>query len=123
MPTYSPVFYDISPSGLGDTTPGGLTPYTGPVPAGGTAVITDDEAGIQGLSLDDDRGGETATAGLTIGANSSTGARAKAERAGTAACGWPQQCQMSASQDPKALGIGGSRLPHSKIFHTILRLN
>ncbi|MDU8911101.1 Hint domain-containing protein [Aestuariicoccus sp. MJ-SS9] len=54
--------------------------WTGPSTAAGSATITDTETGIEGITLDDDsRGGETATADVTIPGASSTGSNVDAE--------------------------------------------
>ncbi|MDA0221716.1 MAG: hypothetical protein QNL16_13985 [Rhodobacterales bacterium] len=51
MATHTVYFYDIDPFGLFGTTPGNVSTYTGSTTAAGTAVITDNAAGINGLSL------------------------------------------------------------------------
>ncbi len=54
--------------------------WSGPSTAVGSAVITDNEAGIEGLTLDgDDGGGETATANVTVGGSNSSGANVESE--------------------------------------------
>ncbi len=85
MATYSNIhFYDIDPFGVFSTTTGGTANYTGPALATGTAAITDNEQGIEGLTLDDDNAGrETATADVTIGGLTSTGSNVDAERTWT----------------------------------------
>ncbi len=80
MATYTVHFYNQNPSGLLTTAVGSTFTWTGPATQAGTAVITDNEAGIQGLTLDDDsRGGETATADVTLGGATSTGSTVDAE--------------------------------------------
>jgi hypothetical protein len=85
MATYSNIhFYDIDPFGVFSTTTGETANYTGPALATGTAAITDNEQGIEGLTLDDDNAGrETATADVTIGGLTSTGSNVDAERTWT----------------------------------------
>jgi len=72
-------FYAVSPNFLG-TTVGASVTYTGPATADGTAIVTDNEPGIEGTTLDDDSaGGETARADVTIGGQSSSGSTVDAE--------------------------------------------
>ena len=81
MAVYSDIFfYDVDPASIFSTTTGATSTYTGPATADGTAEITDNETGIQGLTLDDDNaGGETATADVTIGGLTSTASTVDAE--------------------------------------------
>ena len=81
MPTYTVNFYDFDPGGGAIPTGIGNTfVWSGPTTAEGIATITDTEPGIEGLTLDDDSsGGETATADVTIGGNTSTGSNVDAE--------------------------------------------
>lgn len=80
MAVYDVNFYNVNPSGLFSTTIGGTTVYTGPGTPAGLATITDTETGVQETTLDDDsNGGETATADVTLGANTSIGTSVDAE--------------------------------------------
>ncbi|WP_135501535.1 Hint domain-containing protein [Roseovarius aestuariivivens] len=80
MPTYTVDFYNFNPGGVIPTGTGSTFIWTGPSTADGTATITDNEAGIEGLTLDDDSaGGETATADVTVGGNTSIGSDVDAE--------------------------------------------
>ncbi len=80
MPTYTVDFYNFNPLGAIPTGTGSTFTWTGPTVPAGTAIITDNEAGIEGLTLDDDTaGGETATADVTVGGNTSTGSTVDAE--------------------------------------------
>lgn len=80
MADYNVVFYNINTTGTFSTTVGGTYYYAGPATADGTAVITDDEAGVGGQNLDDDsNGGELATATATVGGLTSTGSTVDAE--------------------------------------------
>ncbi len=84
MAIYTVEFYNLDPLSVLPTTVGGTYSWAGPTSAAGTAIITDNEAGIQGLTLDgDESGGETATADVTIGGSSSTGAAVEAEEVWT----------------------------------------
>lgn len=84
MPTYDVNFYDADPMSILSTSEGATSTWTGPGTTAGTATITDNEAGIQGTTLDDDNaGGETATADVSIGGNSSTGSTVDAEEVWT----------------------------------------
>lgn len=84
MPTYTVGLYNQNPSGVFATAIGATFNWTGPANTTGTATITDNEAGIQGFTLDDDNnGGETATADVTIGGNTSIGSNVDAELAWT----------------------------------------
>ncbi len=79
MPTHTLKFYDNRP--IDNFINNGATVvYNGPVEQVGTAIITDNETGIEGETLDDDNGGgETATADVTIGGNTSIGSPVDAE--------------------------------------------
>ena len=80
MAVYDVNFYNVNPSGLFSTAIGGTTVYTGPGTPAGLATITDTETGVQETTLDDDNnGGETATADVTLGANTSIGTSVDAE--------------------------------------------
>jgi len=80
MAVYEVKFYNIDPGALLPTSTGGSFAWSGPATAEGTATITDNEFGIEGLTLDDDsRGGETATADVSLGGMTSTGSTVDAE--------------------------------------------
>ncbi|MEO3414724.1 Hint domain-containing protein [Roseovarius sp. CAU 1744] len=80
MPTYTVGLYDANPASIFSTAIGSTFSWSGPADQEGTATITDNEANFQGYTLDDDNnGGETATADVTIGGNSSTGSNVDAE--------------------------------------------
>lgn len=82
MPVYTVEFYDFDPWGTVPT--GGSFVWTGPATYGGTATITDNEAGIGGQTLDDDSaGGESAFGNATTSAGTSTGVNMDAERVWT----------------------------------------
>lgn len=82
MPVYTVEFYDFSPFGTIPT--GGSFAWTGPATYGGTATITDNEAGVGGQTLDDDNaGGESAFGDATTTAGTSTGVNMDAERVWT----------------------------------------
>ena len=83
MTTTSVNFYDLDPLGLFSTAAGGRTTYTGPVTADGSATIADNGAGTDDLVLEDDFVGETATADITLGGVSSSGAALSAEESWT----------------------------------------
>ncbi|MDF1669127.1 MAG: Hint domain-containing protein [Roseovarius sp.] len=84
MATYTVGLYDQDPAGIFATGTGATFTWSGPPNTTGTATITDNEAGIQGFTLDDDnRGSESATADVTIGGNSSVGSNVDAERGWT----------------------------------------
>ncbi|WP_424942947.1 Hint domain-containing protein [Aliiroseovarius crassostreae] len=84
MATYDVEFYDTDPLNILGSTVGATVSWSGPATAVGSATITDNEAGIEGLTLDgDDGGGETATADVTIGTDTSTGAAVEAEEVWT----------------------------------------
>jgi Ca2+-binding RTX toxin-like protein len=79
MPTYRLQVYAFDPLGTIPQNAGTFT-WNGPATATGNATITDNEAGIQGLTLDSNvAGGETATATVTINGNTSTNASVYAE--------------------------------------------
>lgn len=71
MPTYSLNFIDADPWGILSRTPGGSATWSGPSTAAGSAILTDNNVGAAGFSLD--RAGESATADLTLGATSVSG--------------------------------------------------
>lgn len=78
MPTYEVGIYDFDPYFAFSRSVGGTYTYTGPANSSGTATITDTD-GI----LEDIANGETATADVTVGGNTSTGVRVEAEEAWT----------------------------------------
>ncbi|MFX0547494.1 Hint domain-containing protein [Roseovarius sp. S1116L3] len=80
MPTYTVGLYNTNPASVFSTAVGSTFTWTGSSNTVGTATITDNEPNNQGWTLDDDNnGGETATANVTIGGNSSTGTSVDAE--------------------------------------------
>ncbi|WP_394707390.1 Hint domain-containing protein [uncultured Celeribacter sp.] len=81
MPVYDLEVYNFDPSGVFSTTTGSRFTYSGGGPTG-TAAVTDNNA----VLTDDSAGwsyGETATANVSIGGNSSTNADVDAERVWT----------------------------------------
>ncbi len=74
-------FYALNPNGIFSKIIGGSTVYTGPVAAEGFATITDTQAGVRGMTLEDDdsEGAETARATVTLGEETSTGSPVDAE--------------------------------------------
>ena len=73
MATYTVDFYLFDPTGTIPTTNGQSFVWSGPSARQGRAVITDNEAGVEELTLDDSAaGGETATADVTTPSGSST---------------------------------------------------
>ncbi|MEM8774739.1 MAG: type I secretion protein, partial [Pseudomonadota bacterium] len=84
MPTYTVNIYNNDPLFTISSTVGATTAWTGEASPSGTATITDNEAGIEGQTLDDAAaGGETATGDVTVGGNTSIGASVYAEEAWT----------------------------------------
>ncbi|WGW02437.1 Hint domain-containing protein [Tropicibacter oceani] len=80
MAVYKVQFYAFDPSGVIPTGTNSSFVWSGPASFGGSATITDNEAGIQGQTLDDDSaGGETATATVTTAAGTSTNTTVDAE--------------------------------------------
>ena len=81
MPTVTVRFYDGTPQTHGfPTTTSGFFTYTGPYAREGRIEITDNEAGIEGQTLDDDsNGAETATGTATINGLTSTNSTVDAE--------------------------------------------
>ena len=80
MADYNVRFYEQNPDLILSTGIGSFFTWTGSNDAIGTATITDNEAGIQGTTLDDDsNGAETATANVTINGQTSTGTTVDAE--------------------------------------------
>lgn len=84
MATYTVDFYLFDPTGTIPTTTGQSFVWNGPATREGSAVITDNETGIEGQTLDDNTGGgETATADLTTPSGSSSGSQVEAEEVWT----------------------------------------
>lgn len=84
MADYTLRFYDLNPSGVIPTGIGNTFSWSASDEAIGVATVTDNEAGIQGTTLDDDNnGGETATADVSINGLTSTGSTVDAELAWT----------------------------------------
>lgn len=83
MPTYELDIYDYNPSGIFPTTATQTFVYGGPATATGTETITDTQSGIDGETLSALAEGETATADVTVGGNSSIGSNVDAEDAWT----------------------------------------
>ena len=83
MATYTVNFYQFTPGANGFTTASNsVFTYSGPATADGRATIVDNEAGIQGLTLDDDNnGGETARATASFNGNTSSDSPVDAEQA------------------------------------------
>jgi len=75
--------YDYNPSGIFPTVVSQTFVYSGPATATGTATITDNQAGLDGETLSALASGETATADVSVGGNSSTGSNVDAEDAWT----------------------------------------
>lgn len=73
MADYNLVFYNVDPLGVFSTSIAGTTTYAGPATADGNATITDNDGVLE------DRTPETATADISIGAATSTGADVYAE--------------------------------------------
>ena len=70
MPDYDVQFYDIDPFGGFSQTAGGTAAYGGPAQPDGRATITDNVDGV----LEDDNAGEAATATITVGGSTVSGA-------------------------------------------------
>ncbi len=83
MPTYTVGFYADSPNSILPTYPGATFTWTGAPTQSGTATITDTEPGAEGETLDDDYYGESATADVSVGWQTSTGSNVDAERSWT----------------------------------------
>lgn len=83
MPTYNLDVYDYNPSGIIPTTATQTFVYSGPATATGTATVTDNQSGIDGQTLSALASGETATADVTVGGNTSIGSNVDAEDAWT----------------------------------------
>ncbi len=73
-------FYAVDPATIFSFGVGNYSTYSGPASAAGMAVITDNEPGIEGLTLDDDNNGnESATATVQLGPLTSTNSSVDAE--------------------------------------------
>lgn len=73
MATYLVRFYAVNPAGIFSTGINSTFTWTGPATAVGKATVNDPESGIQGTTLDDDNGGgESATANVTLNGLTST---------------------------------------------------
>ena len=81
LPTFTVRFYSGTPTGNGfSTTISSTFVYSGPSERQGQIQITDNEAGIEGQTLDDDsNGAETATGTATIFGSTSTNSTVDAE--------------------------------------------
>ncbi|MFT6932709.1 MAG: Ca2+-binding RTX toxin-like protein [Paracoccaceae bacterium] len=66
MPVYTVSFYDVDPFAVFSQTAGGSAVFNGAASPEGTATITDNGTGIDGLTLDDNNAGEAATADTSI---------------------------------------------------------
>lgn len=84
MPTYTVNIYNTDPIGILSQTIGNSATWSGAATATGVATITDNEPGIEGQTLDSNNSGaETATANITVGGSTSTGALVYAEESWT----------------------------------------
>ncbi|WP_417724617.1 Hint domain-containing protein [Salipiger sp.] len=80
MATYSVSFYTIDPRTILSTGTNSTFVWSGPTARTGSATITDNESGIEGLTLDDDSAGsESATATVTTAAGTSINTTVDAE--------------------------------------------
>jgi Ca2+-binding RTX toxin-like protein len=80
MPTYTVGLYNTNPATVFSTGVGSTFTWSGSSSTAGTATVTDTEANNQGWTLDDDNaGGESAKANVTIGGNTSIGSNVDAE--------------------------------------------
>ncbi|CTQ48841.1 Hint domain-containing protein [Jannaschia donghaensis] len=77
MPVFSFRLYDADPFGILSQTAGNIATWTGPGVAAGTAIVTDNGTGTTSQFFVDDT--ETATADVTVGGFSATGAAVQAE--------------------------------------------
>jgi hypothetical protein len=82
MPVYTVNLYEFDPLGVISNVIGGITTYSGPATAVGTAIITDNQTGIDGQTLDD-AASETATATTVVGGVAGGTADVYAEEAWT----------------------------------------
>ncbi|SLN46950.1 Bifunctional hemolysin/adenylate cyclase precursor [Roseivivax jejudonensis] len=78
MPTYALRFYAVDPQSLIGG-PGSSFRWTGPTTYTGSATLTDNQSGTDRQFLDDDDGGENATATVTVGGATSTNSPVDAE--------------------------------------------
>ena len=84
MPTYTVNIYNNDPFFILSGTVGNTAIWIGEAKPSGTATITDTEPGLEGQTLDSNAaGGESATADVTVGGASSTGAGIFAEESWT----------------------------------------
>ncbi|MDJ0626981.1 MAG: Hint domain-containing protein [Rhodobacter sp.] len=84
MPDHNVRFYNADPYFILSQTVNGTATWTGPGDALGKATITDNEAGSDGLTLDETAsGGETATAYVELNGTSSSGTQVYAEESWT----------------------------------------
>lgn len=83
MPSFNLSIYDFDPYFVFARTAGDSITYAGPASTEGTAVLTDNGSGIDGLTLEDDTSGETATADVFINGVLNTGADVSAEETWT----------------------------------------
>ncbi len=83
MPSFNLSLYNFDPFSLFSLTVSGTATYTGSGIVDGTAVLTDNGSGIDGLTLEDDSSGETATADVFINGVLNTGADVSAEETWT----------------------------------------
>ncbi len=83
MPSFNLSLYDFDPFGVFSQTLNGTTTYTGSGSVDGTAVVTDNGTGLDGLTLEDNTSGETATADIFINGVLDTGADVSAEETWT----------------------------------------
>ena len=74
MPTYTVNIYNNDPLFILSGTVGNTASWTGEANPSGTATITDNEPGLEGQTIDSSgSGGESATADVTVGGDTSTG--------------------------------------------------
>lgn len=84
MPTYTVNIYNNDPLFILSGTVGNTASWTGEANPSGTATITDNEPGLEGQTIDSSgSGGESATADITVGGDTSTGAGIYAEESWT----------------------------------------
>ncbi len=84
MPTYTVNIYNNDPLFILSGTVGNTASWTGEANPSGTATITDNEPGLEGQTIDSSgSGGESATADVTVGGDTSTGAGIYAEESWT----------------------------------------
>ncbi|WP_281859145.1 Hint domain-containing protein [Litoreibacter halocynthiae] len=83
MANYDLSFYDVDADTIFSRTVGATSTYTGPASAAGDVTITDNGAGIDGLTLEDSKKGETATATTTLNGVTVSGTGVDAERSWT----------------------------------------